>query len=503
MNIFQSTRNLFQNGQTFDVWTGDVHSYNNSTFDVEEASTGTYMGTSDRSIVATYRPITTHTLTVKQLSGDVLYEQDELTTIKITAEDAPEGQRFSHWVKSGEGKLITNKESKTATFEFGNGDTTLTPKYINVWTITVIGGTIDDKSVAILDEGESYTLKTDTLKIYEKFEGWSQDGPGTIKNIAATTTKFTVGEGDTTITTSVSQYPDKTLTIYWRDPITLYDTLVSQETYTYGTTIPKIEAEIAPNRATFLSWLGDVDLLSPSALASTVSINHLTADTNIIATYYYPESPQYYTLTVYNGYPESAEYATGSQVSIRANTPNEGWEFYKWYGDTKYLVNPDITLSENSIIMPSKAITLYAKFKVVGELALYRISVVNGTAEGTYTTGEEDNEIEHNESGTYIDVPAGVEVTLTADEDVTDWVFDRWDGNFEQAGITDIIKTENPTTFTSVEHDVNIQMIRRELNKYAVYTTNAVGPTRSCTRRRTNLFNYRSFTRYRRLPLCF
>ena len=217
--------------------------------------------------------------------------------------------------------------------------------------------------------------------------------------------------------------------------------------------------------------------MSPSALASSVVINSLTIDANIIATYYYPETPEYYTLTVYDGYPESQSVAAGSQMMIRANQPSQDWEFYKWYGDVQYLVDPDLTLSENAIIMPSHAITLYAKFKVIGELPLYRVNVVNGIASGSYITGEgTEYEVVHNESGVYIDVPPGTEVTLTADADVTGWVFDYWDGNFEAAGVDDIITTNNPTIFTMTEADLDITMVRRELSKYTVYPTNATGP---------------------------
>ena len=434
------------------------------------------MGSSDRNITAKYRPINSHTLTVKQLSGDVTYEQSEFTTISITADDAPEGKRFVRWTKSGEGTIQNENTSKTITFEFGNGDATLTPVYVNVWTITVINGTIDGKNSATLDEGETYTLAVKDLLIYEKFDGWTLDGSGTITNIAAIKTKFKVGTGNATITASISQYPDKTFTVYWRDPETNVDTLVSQKTYIYGTRITNVTAHVAPNKATFLTWLGDVSLLSPSALASTINIDALTADTTIIATYYYPEAPEYYSLTVYDGYPESGEYASGSQITITAKTPNEGWEFYKWYGDTQYLVNPDLSLAENAVIMPAQAITLYAKFKVVGELPLYRVSISNGKASGTYYTGEGDSQITHDESGVYIDVPAGIEITLTADPDVVGWTFSYWDGNFEQAGVTDIVKTNNPAVFTMVENDVNIQMRRRKLHKCTVYTTNATGP---------------------------
>ena len=468
---FSINANPPPDGYTFEKWTG-----NTSGISTTSTSTSATMGTSDRTITANYRPLNPHTLTVHQLSGTVTYERAEKSSISITAEDAPAGKRFARWSKSGAGS-ISSTTSKTTTYTFGNGDGTLTPVYVNVWTITVVGGTINGSSTATLDQGSSYTLKSRSLAVYEKFEGWTVDGPGTISNTASTSTTFTVGAGDATITGSVSQYPDKTLTIYWRHPTTGIDTLVSQKTYTYGTRISGIEAEVAPNKSTFSTWLGDVSLLSPSALASTVIIPSLTADTTIIATYYYPEDPKYYTLTVYDGYPESGDYAEGSQISIRAKTPSEGWEFYNWYGDTQYLVNPDLTLAENSVIIPAKSITLYAKFKVIGELPLYRVSVTEGTVYGIYTDEEQQQHIIGTEDqSVYIDAPAGTEVHLKANPDTVGYVFDYWDGNFEQAGVTDIVKTNNPTVFTMVEHDVNVQMRRRELEKYTVYTTNATGP---------------------------
>ena len=468
-------------GYTFDKWTGDTQTvhypyedwYYSSIFHTDNAVAGTYMGDSDRTITATYRPINPHTLTVKQLSGDVTYTQAEFSTVRLTAEDAPEGMRFTGWGRSGPGSLSSIYTQNTV-FTFGNGDTTLTPNYVNVWTVTVINGTINGSTSALLDEGSTYYyLQTRQLAAYERFDGWTQSGPGTIRNTAATTTTFTVGNGNVTITANISEYPDKTLTIYWRDPDTNVDTLVSQETYRYGTTITGIEAVTAPNQTTFSAWLGDVDLISPSALASTITINSLTADTTLIATYYYPEDPEYYTLTVYDGYPESGEYAVGSQITVTAKQPLQGWEFYKWLGDTQYFVNPDVTLSENAVIMPQKAITLRAKFNVIGELPTYEVSVTNGTASATYYTGEGESQVEHDVSGVRILIPAGTEVTLTADPDTVGYTFDYWDGNFEEAGVTDIVITNNPTTFTMVEDNIDVTMIRRRYERASVYGTNA------------------------------
>ena len=473
-DYFSVNANPPPDGYVFEQWTGDTNSFR-STFYVTSASTGTYMGFSDRTITAVYRAINLHTLTVKQLSGDVTYTQEEFTTVRITADAAPSGMTFTNWTRTGAGS-VSSTTSRTITFTFGNGDATLTPHYVNIWTITVINGTINGSESAVLRQGSSYTLRVRSLAVYERFDGWTISGAGTIRNLASTSTTFTVGEGDATITANITQYPDKTLTIYYRDPDTNVDTLVSQNTYTYGTRISNIEAPVAPNKTTFLTWLGDTEILSPSALASTVSIDSLTIDATIIATYYYPEAPEYYTLTVYDGYPESGSYAAGSQIEINAKEPSQGWEFYKWYGDTQYLVNPDLTLSTNAVIMPQQSISLYAKFTVIGELPLFRVSVINGTASGTYYTGEGESQVEHNEEGIYIDVPAGTEVKLTADPDTAGWTFDYWDGNFEQAGVTDIVKTQNPTYFTMVESDLNITMVRRELEQYTIYTTNATGP---------------------------
>lgn len=478
---FSVNANPAPDGYIFDKWTGDTGSYR-STFYVNNASTGTYMGSSDRTITATYRSINTHTLTVKQLSGDRTYEQSENTSVTITADDAPSGQRFVRWTLSGAGK-ISSSTSKTMTFTFGNGNATLTPVYVNVWTVTVVGGTINGSSSATLDEGSSYTLRTRSLAVYEKFNGWAQSGPGTISNSASTYTSFKVGAGNATITADITQYPDKTLTIYWRHPDTGVDTLVSQKTYTYGTKITGIEAVVAPDQTTFSTWLGDTSALKPSALASTIWIDSLISDTTIIATYYYPQAPEYYTLTVYKGYPSEGQYAVGSQIQITAETPNAGWEFCTWYGDTEFIVNQE-GLSEptNSVIMPQKSITLRAKFNVIGELPTWSVSVSNGTARATYfaelppAEGEEDTRVPKTVEGNSILVPEGIEVTLTADPDTENHEFSRWEGNFDQAGVADIVKTQRVTTFTMPRADMNIQMRRELKQERKVYTTNATGP---------------------------
>lgn len=489
-------------GYVFNYWSGDTSSYrpptnpSNYSFNTNSISTGTYMGNSDRTITAIYRSIEPHTLTVHQPTGDVTYTKSEFETQQVTA-PSQTGKRFTGWSLSGTGSLSTYS-GQTTTFTFGNGDAELTPNYVNRRTVSVVNGSLSLYSSSYpitnlgnntyeVDEGGRYSLYCRSMQVYERFDGWTLSGAGTIRNTASTSTYFDVGAGDATLTATITQYPDKTLTIYFQDPDTEAVSLYSRHTYTYGTQLLNIEAPVAPNQTTFLSWIGgdqDINMLSPSALASTVNINSLTRDVSITATYFYPEAPEYYTLTVYNGWPQSQSVQVGSQVAIRANTPDQGYEFYKWYGDTQYIVNQQgLTDPENSIIMPRKSITLSAKYNLIGELPLFRVSVENGTASGTYETGhapehegDEDTRQTHNEEGAYIDVPAGTEVTLTADPDLVGWTFSYWNGNFQQAGVVDINTRTNPTYFTMVENDINVTMVRRQLETHTVYTTDASGP---------------------------
>lgn len=67
-----------------------------------------------------------------------------------------------------------------------------------------------------------------------------------------------------------------------------------------------------------------------------------------------------YSLTVNNG-SGSGDYAEGTSVPISANTPEDGYVFEAWIGDTQYVSS--FQNAATTITMPAKAITIEATFR--------------------------------------------------------------------------------------------------------------------------------------------
>lgn len=364
-------------GYTFVYFDGDTHGLEYAVPPFNTWQRADEMGYGDRTIRAVYHELQWVTVTVIDQDKTYTVSIKEESSKEITASGASDpGQRFKHWVEilyNGREKVLSTNPVYNCYIDAFEGDRTIKAVYVKLWDVSIVNGVFDTATHpsingtthAVLDQGESYGIKVRDLEVYERFDGWTIEGEGRVGGELYTKTYFVVGDGPAIITANISQYPDKTLTIKWRPSIAAKDELYSQETYRYGSSIPYIEAPVAPDKMTFLSWVGDVGPLKPSALASTVSIDSLTTDTTIIATYYYPEVPKFYPLTVYNGQPTSGSYAAGTLVPITANDPGQNWEFNVWVGDTAYLVNPDITNPSNAVLMPYNPVTLTAKYNVI------------------------------------------------------------------------------------------------------------------------------------------
>jgi len=227
-------------------------------------------------------------------------------------------------------------------------------------------------------------------------------------------------------------------------------------------------------------------------------------------------APTTYALTVTNGSGDGA-YASGTKVTITANTSAPGKVFDKWTGSTAYIAST--TSPTTTVTMPSSAITLTATYKDVPK---YTLTVTNGTGDGSYAQGTETviiadvpatGKVFDKWTGstscinsttsptaivtmpassialtaTYKDAPsyaltigngtgdgsykAGTKVTITADTPATGKVFDKWTGSTSYIAST----TSSTTTVTMPSSAITITATYKDATKYTLTITNGTG----------------------------
>jgi hypothetical protein len=128
-----------------------------------------------------------------------------------------------------------------------------------------------------------------------------------------------------------------------------------------GTATPIVAAAPASGKL-FDKWTGDTAYVASTTSAST-SVTMPEKAITLTATYK-DATATLYALNVTNGTGDG-NYASGTLVTITANTPPSGQSFDKWTGDTSYLVSA--TAATTTLTMPSKSITLTAAYKGVSQ----------------------------------------------------------------------------------------------------------------------------------------
>lgn len=411
-------------GMIFDHWEGDTLGIPTKTEYV------TYvMRTEDKVITAVYRNKNTYTVTVNNGSGSGEYS--EKSVITITANDPETGYEFSHWSKSGSG-TIQYSYNKSTSFTVGDSDVTLTPNYRALHNLTVVNGS----GSGIMGEGTSRYVQANNPASGYRFSHWDGD-TDKLSNPASSYTRFTMGNTDATITAVYELLPDLILSVNKGS---------GSGTYKSGSTI-QIITNPAPDGYTFLTWVGDVDQVS-DVFASTANVVGISKDTTITATYYIPENPEYFNLIVNNGY-GSGSHAAGSEVSIQANYPLNGYEFWKWTGDISTV--RDVRASETSMLMPAYAATITANYRPIGSEDVYTLTVNYGSGSGNY--------------------PVDEVVPIAANEPPNWHRFDKWLGDVEY-----VDELSNPsTTITIKNSDVVISASYVQMQKYVLEVIGGIG----------------------------
>ena len=375
---------------------------------------------SDFEIEITYRPRETFTVTIEngtiQGYGES-YTGLERSMITIIANTPATKKYFSNWSTiSGSVYKINGAYSSTTTVELARSDAIIRANYGDLYDLTV--NTSD--GVALQGEyksGTKITLPSSTLATEDtEWDKWVvTSGIMSIANAFLMRSDAYTGNANTVVNATYKDIPYYTLRIL-------------NGTFENGATTVRvmrnsdvlITMDPAPDGQAFLIWdvaSGTANIQTPRA--EQTYITNVTANATIQATYYTPDDETKYTLSVTNknGATSITNHSIGEQIDITADTPDEGYEFYRWSGDIMYVENR--YSAETNVLMPGKNIQLYMVYRRTGYTTLYDVVLTGGTMlvgmSGGNEIWESDGQFEE-----------GTVVQIKSNPIQNDYEFDCW-----------------------------------------------------------------------------
>ena len=213
-------------GYRFIGWT--VEGTGASVSHTYDLTTSFTMGTEDAIVTANYIPLYTLTVNMNIPDGGTIsttggiYAEGETQGFNATVNT---GYRFTGWTVEGTGASVSPDNELTTTFTMGTADATVTANFelIPTHTLTVIRDAEEGGTVNVADgiypsgtyfEGETATLTVTSVHPAFTFTGWTVEGGATLSSPTATTTTFTMGEDNATVTAHFTAKPTHTLTVY-------------------------------------------------------------------------------------------------------------------------------------------------------------------------------------------------------------------------------------------------------------------------------------------------
>lgn len=433
----------------FDYWNKDGSKYGSSHY-----YNNIIMGTEDVTYTAIYRNRNSYNLTVENGSGDGTYKERQ--SVSITADEAQEGYNFSSW--SGDYYSIGNRYNSKTSITMPSRDCTVTANYRQDPTYIYHNVIVNNGSGSgSYYEGQKVTCRGDQAPDTWEFSHWEEDG----EIISyANPYEFIMGTSDRELTAIYKEIPYFNLTVINGTGSGRY----------LRNSSPTIVMNPAPEGMKFLQWEilegDDNDVYQP--LASTTYIRNLIHDVKVQATYYVPDPEIKYTLTITgkDGEITTYNYPVGEQIEISADSPDEGYEFYKWVGDTQYVIDK---YAERTVVnMPAKNIELQMEYRREGYVTTYHVELHGGellVEKSEDGTEKWDIEGEFEERSVVpiraVDIPVG-------------WKFNGWkndeDGGKSISTVADLTLEE--TTVTVEDFDIELTRDVIERDKYSISIIN-------------------------------
>ena len=417
-------------GYTFANWT----SSGNATFDNASAASTTVTLTGASTVTANFT-LNSYTLTMAVSpassgsttpTGTTSVSHGVATNITATAAT---GYTFANWTASGNATFASST-SPTTTVTL-TGTSTVTANFtLNSYTVTFAagtGGSLTGQTSQTVQSGASCSAVTAVASTGYTFAKWTLAGadystsnPLTVTNVTASmalAAVFTANPTSYTVTFAAGSGGSLTGQ--------------TSQTVQSGASCSAVTA-VADSGYAFTKWTkGGADYSTSNPL----TVTNVTANMALAAVFT-ANPPGTYTLTVLNG-TGSGSYASGTKVTITANTPATGKAFDKWTGDTSAVA--DITASSTTLTMPAAAATVTATYK---DAPTTTYTVAFAAGEGGSLTGSTSQTVASGGSCSAVTAVPGVRFSFT-----------KW----TLAGAD--YSTANPLTVTSVATNMTLTAV--------------------------------------------
>lgn len=387
-NTFSTSTNEEQGDYLFTGWSGD------------RSSGSTYIEftvTSDVTITANYRQKESYTLTVNNGSGSGTYKERQW--VNIVADTPAEGASFTEWHTSGI-RNINNRYSSSTSIQMGRQNATCTAGYSNIRNIKVT--TNSGTSSYNIVQGNRVQIRANPAPATWEFNQWNVvSGDATFANYLNETTYVYANSQDSEIEAIYRAIPYFTVTMengyIWNGSEWVTEATLLRNS------INAIKMKPAPTGMQFFQWEVYVDGVLQTGeqandvyepLAEKTRLRNLLRNVTLKATYFVPDIEAKYTLTIErdDGSVDQIENCSvGQNITIRASSPAEGMEFYKWEGDVVYIAGG--IYNENSYVhMPAQNITIRERFEKEGYIPKYHLTMSTVLAQCCITSEHTDPE---------------------------------------------------------------------------------------------------------------
>ena len=412
-------------GYAFVNWTGDTQYLN----DPESENTTVTMPDADVSLTANFElldfqlSLTANPAEAGTVSGEGSYHFGD--EVDITAA-ANEGYAFVNW--TGDTQYLDNPYSENATVTMPETDVNLTANFalldyqLSLTADPIEGGTVSGAGSYHFEDEVDVTATPNEGYAFVNWTGDTQylDDPG------AANATVTMPAADVNLTANFEQL-DFQLTLL-ADPEE-GGSVSGEGSYHFGEQVSL--SATANTGYTFINWTDEADNVVSTQESFTYTMP--AEDKTLTANFEVVEFQLSLSANPANGGTLDGDgtYHYGDEVVVTA-TPNEGYAFVNWTGDTQYMDDPD---SESATLtMPESDVNLTANFELID----YQLSINAEPEEGGSVSG----------AGTY---HFGEVVAVTANP-AEGYAFVSWSGDTQYLDDPD---AEN-TTLTMPSEDVTL-----------------------------------------------